>query len=164
DGVFVQRFITDVSSPKGARHFNVVLDHCREGANLYGRTYAVMYDLSGLGGGQMQRVMNDWKNLIDRMEITSDPAYLHHAGKPVVFPGFSWHNMNPGSALDQIPRLKGQFLWKQMVEAKKAGATMIYQAMFDEVNEGTAIFKCSNSPPVGASSFVTYEDLPSDFY
>src|SRR4051812_5904391 len=41
DGVFAQRFITDVSSPKGARHFNVVLDHCREGANFYGRTYAV---------------------------------------------------------------------------------------------------------------------------
>ncbi len=36
DGVFVQRFITDVSSPRDARHFNVVLDHCREGANLFG--------------------------------------------------------------------------------------------------------------------------------
>lgn len=41
---------------------------------------------------------------------------------------------------------------------------MVYQAMFDEVNEGTAIFKCENDPPVGASSFVTYEGLPSDFY
>ncbi len=41
---------------------------------------------------------------------------------------------------------------------------MVYQAMFDEMNEGTAIFKCTNSPPVGASSFVTLEGLPSDFY
>src|SRR5258708_6937785 len=72
--------------------------------------------------------------------------------------------MNPRSPLDQIPRLKGQFLWTQFVEAKKAGATMIYQAMFDEVNEGTAIFKCTNKPPVGVSPFVTYEGLPSDFY
>ena len=72
--------------------------------------------------------------------------------------------MNNRSRLDQIPRLKGQFLWTQLVQAKKAGATMVYQAMFDEVNEGTAIFKCSNNPPVGESEFVTYEGLPSDFY
>jgi hypothetical protein len=41
---------------------------------------------------------------------------------------------------------------------------MIYQAMFDEVNEGTAIFKCTNDPPVGESIFLTYEGLPSDHY
>jgi hypothetical protein len=271
DGVFVQRFINQTANTKGLRHVNVVLDHCREGANLYGRTYAVMYDLSGLGGGQMQRVMDDWKLLVDRMRITKDPAYLHHAGKPVVavwgfgfndrrnytvteglelvkflkddpryggctvmlgvpthwrtldrdcvtnevmhelilkadivspwtvgrytnpaqaveyaektlkpdlqwcqergkeflpvvFPGFSWHNMNSRSPLNQIPRLKGKFLWAQYVEAKKVGVTMVYQAMFDEVDEGTAIFKCTDDPPVGASQFVTYEGLPSDFY
>jgi hypothetical protein len=50
---------------------------------------------------------------------------------PVVFPGFSWHNMKPDFPLDQIPRQKGRFLWSQYVQAKKAGATMIYQAMFD---------------------------------
>jgi hypothetical protein len=83
---------------------------------------------------------------------------------PVVFPGFSWHNMNPRSPQNQIPRLKGQFLWTQYVAAKKAGATMVYQAMFDEVDEGTAIFKCTDDPPVGASRFVDFEGLPSDFY
>jgi hypothetical protein len=36
--------------------------------------------------------------------------------------------------------------------------------MFDEVDEGTAIFKCTDDSPVGASQFVTYEGLPSDFY
>jgi len=50
------------------------------------------------------------------------------------------------------------------VQAKKAGATMIYQAMFDEMDEGTAIFKCTNSPPVGASPFLNCEGLPSDHY
>jgi hypothetical protein len=83
---------------------------------------------------------------------------------PVVFPGFSWHNMKPDAPLDQIPRLKGEFLWSQFVAAKKAGALMIYVAMFDEVDEGTAIFKCTNQPPGGTNPFLTYEGLPSDHY
>lgn len=83
---------------------------------------------------------------------------------PVVFPGFSWHNMKPGFPLDQIPRLQGRFQWAQYVQAKEVGAIMIYQAMFDEMDEGTAIFKCTNSPPVGESRFVIYEGLPSDHY
>jgi hypothetical protein len=274
DGVFVQRFAIETFNPVNLRHCNVVLDSCRQGANEYGRAYAVMYDLSGLGAGQMNRVIEDWKTLVDRMALgrdDKDKAYLHHGGKPVVavwgigfndgrkymlaecrslidflkhdpkyggctvmlgvptgwrtldrdavadkslhdvilagdivspwtigrfnspekatrfarerwkpdidwckqhgkeylpvvFPGFSWHNLNPNSKLDAIPRLKGQFLWTQYVEAKNSGATAIYQAMFDEMNEGTAIFKCTNDPPIGESQFVTYEGLPSDYY
>lgn len=83
---------------------------------------------------------------------------------PVVFPGFSWHNMKPESPLNQIPRLKGEFLWSQFVAAKSAGAKMIYVAMFDELDEGTAIFKCTSHPPAGKERFVTYEGLPSDHY
>jgi hypothetical protein len=271
DGVFVQRFAGEVMHDRGLRQFNVVLQNCRAGANRWGRTYAVMYDLSGLGAGQMGRVMDDWRLLVDRMQVTRDKAYLHHAGRPVVavwglgfsdgrkytlaegldlvkflkedpkyggctvmlgvptywrtldrdtvndpallelvlkadivspwtvgrygtpegardyaakvltpdlawcrehkreylpvvFPGFSWHNMNPKSPSNQIPRLGGAFLWAQYAAAKKAGATMAYQAMFDEVDEGTAIFKCTNDPPVGESTFVTFEGLPSDHY
>jgi hypothetical protein len=38
--------------------------------------------------------------------------------------------------------------------------------MFDEINEGTAIFKCTNEPPTGQppAKFLTYEGLPSDHY
>ena len=72
---------------------------------------------------------------------------------PVVFPGFSWHNMHPDSPLDKIPRLKGEFLRSQFIAAKEAGASMIYVAMFDEMDEATAIFKCTNDPPVGEEPF-----------
>lgn len=83
---------------------------------------------------------------------------------PVVFPGFSWKNLH-GGKINDIPRLKGEFLWTQVISAKQIGATMIYVAMFDEVDEGTAIFKCSNDPPVGEGvSFLTYEGLPADYY
>jgi hypothetical protein len=35
--------------------------------------------------------------------------------------------------------------------------------MFDEVNEGTAIYKVANQTPVG-ENFVTLENLPTDWY
>lgn len=44
---------------------------------------------------------------------TNDKEYL-----PVVFPGFSWHNMKPQSPLGQIPRQGGRFLWKQYYELR----------------------------------------------
>ncbi len=96
-----------------------------------------------------------------------DLAWCRERGKeylPVAFPGFSWHNMRLEAKLDQIPRRKGEFLWSQFAAAKAAGATMLYVAMFDELDEGTAIFKCTNEPPVGDSPFVIYEGLPSDHY
>ncbi|MCL5269449.1 MAG: glycoside hydrolase family 71/99-like protein [bacterium] len=83
---------------------------------------------------------------------------------PVVFPGFSWHNMKPDSPLDQIPRLKGRFFWAQFQALRGLGIDSAYVAMFDEMDEGTAIFKCANDPPVGASPFLTFEGLSPDFY
>ena len=42
---------------------------------------------------------------------------------------------------------------------------MLYVAMFDEVNEGTAIFKVSDNPPVGkVAKFVGLDGEPSDHY
>lgn len=84
---------------------------------------------------------------------------------PVVFPGFSWHNMNPSSPQNQIPRDRGNFYWKQINGAISNGAQMLYVAMFDEIDEGTAIFKISKDPPTGLSNFVTFEsDIPNDYY
>jgi len=268
DGAFVQRFANGLTAKNLRHHKDMVLSNCREGANVHGRAYALMYDLSGIDAGDTKLVIEDWKMLRSKMQMGKDPAYLHHEGKPlialwgigfagenrkytlpecralieffksdgcsvmlgvptgwreqnrdasnepsfheilaladvlspwtpgrynspdsakthaenyyqadkawcqersmdflpVVFPGFSWRNLKPEDAHSSIPRLKGQFYWSQFAAAKNAGADMIYVAMFDEVDEGTAIFKCTNNPPVGATPFVTYEELPSDHY
>ena len=82
---------------------------------------------------------------------------------PVLFPGFSWKNMN-GPETTQISRDGGRFLWRQFVATMGAGNRSAYIAMFDEIDEATAIFKCTNDPPVGASTFQTYEGLPADHY
>ena len=84
DGVFVQRFANGLKNQPTLEHDNTVLANCREGANLHGRAYAVMYDLSGLPAGHIDDVINDWRALKHQMTITADPAYLNHRGKPVV--------------------------------------------------------------------------------
>jgi hypothetical protein len=89
---------------------------------------------------------------------------------PVVFPGFSWRNMNRDAELNQIPRRGGRFFWRQVEQAIGAGATMLYGAMFDEVDEGTAMFKLASTAtdaPAGASIVTLDADgeaLPSDWY
>ncbi len=271
DGAFVQRFANGLKGGDVRYHKDKVLSSAREGANRYGRTYTIMYDLTGIPDEDIVKVFDDWRMLREQMKITEDPAFQHHNGKPlvalwgvgfnneikrrpgfaectellqkfkadgcsvllgiatgwreqdrdalqdpdlhrvlqmadvispwsvgrfgtldgvekhaanywkpdiawarehgvdympVIFPGFSWHNLTKGeSPLAHIPRLKGQFLWSQAVANKKAGADMIYIAMFDEVDEATAIFKCSDQPPTGnGGKFLTMEGLPSDYY
>ena len=90
---------------------------------------------------------------------------------PCVCPGFSWHNLSRFEFPDDIkpvgsiPRQGGKFYWQQISTAINAGATMLYVAMFDEVNEGTAIFKCSDNPPISnIAKFINMDGLPSDHY
>jgi hypothetical protein len=83
---------------------------------------------------------------------------------PVIYPGFGWMNLKgKGAAGATIPRLGGEFFWRQFSTAADLGIDMAYVAMFDEVDEATAVFKVSNSPPAGAP-FATYEGLPTDWY
>ncbi len=106
--------------------------------------------------------------------IAADIAWAKAHGKdyvPGVFPGFSWHNNAieefPGkdNPIDAIPRQSGRFLWMQLEGAVNSGAEMIYVCMFDEIDEGTAIFKLSATPPVGESPFVKRDaDIPSNHY
>jgi hypothetical protein len=259
DGVFVQRFLVNSGDPS----VDVVLGHVRRSASKTGRVYAVCYDLSGVPEGRIyDRLVADWRRLVDDMKVTQDGRYLHHAGKPVVFvwglypqrfgpdmahriidffkadgphgarlvggcpwdwrsekdaewarafrrldvispwnvgnvsieggrkyastgswrgdlaeakrsgmgylpviyPGFGWANLKGREASGQaIPRLGGEFYKRQFATAAGLGVDMVYVAMFDEVDEATAIFKVTDAPPTQAR-FATYEGLPSDRY
>lgn len=96
-----------------------------------------------------------------------DLAELKRSGKgymPTAFPGFSWDNLRrarPGST--QIPRRNGEFYWRQFAIFRELGIRTVFVGMFDEVDEGTAIYKVTNTTPVGRH-FANYEGLPPDWY
>ncbi len=97
---------------------------------------------------------------VDRVAL--DRAGVHWI--PSVYPGFGWDNLmrkEPGSTT--ISRRKGEFYWEQWVKLARMGQRSVYIAMFDEVDEGTAIFKVCDTPPVEAH-FDTLEGMPSDWY
>ncbi|MBX7208642.1 MAG: xylosidase/arabinosidase [Verrucomicrobiaceae bacterium] len=276
DGVFLQRFGTVLKGEKQRSFADRVMENVRTAAGKTDRAWAVMYDLTGLRAGEIETVvMQDWKRLRNERRVIDDPAYLHHAGRPVVavwgigfndkrdytldecaallrflrdnpefggmtvmagvpfgwrtldrdavndaklhdvlrpagiispwavgrygsaqgaereigkvheadaawcrehkkdylpviFPGFSWCNLSAArgvnAKLNAIPRLGGQFFWSQAMQRIERGADMLYVAMFDEMDEGTAIFKCADEAPVGTQGFVTNDGLPADHY
>ena len=272
DGVFLQRFSSELSSSSFFAVRNQVLANVRSGAETYGRVFAVMYDISGQSASTLVSTLtNDWGYLVNTLQVTNSPRYIRHRGKPVVaiwgfgftdrpgtptdaqtvinffkatgvtvmggvptywrtltadsqtnaawasvyssfdiispwsvgrygtttdadnfkinlilpdladtrshgidympviFPGFSWHNLNAGP-LNQIPRNGGAFYWRQAYNAVTAQCTMIYGAMFDEMDEGTAMLKLAPTaaqlPAQG--TFVPLnidgQALPSDWY
>lgn len=91
---------------------------------------------------------------------------------PIAYPGFSWRNLSIGrpelsryTAYGAIPRLGGRFFWDQLSTMVNVGAEMIYVAMFDEIDEGTAIFKITDTPPNSDKAhFVDLDGVPSDHY
>ena len=106
--------------------------------------------------------------------VAGDLKQLSAAGidyMPVIFPGFSWRNLNNGP-LNQVPRRGGRFWWRQLYNAVSSGCTMIYCAMFDEVDEGTAMFKLvadKQDLPAQAQDRLVYlnidgEILSNDWY
>ncbi len=272
DGVFLQRFTSELSDPAFFALRNRVAENVRAGAEKNGRVFAIMYDISGQPVTTLiSTLTNDWKFLADKIRLTESTNYLRHHGKPVValwgfgfsgrndtpaqalaaitffksagctvvggvpthwrtlnhdaqtnaawaeafrafdvispwsvgrygddagadnfakniiapdlaavtnaggeympviFPGFSWHNLN-GGPVNQISRRGGAFYWRQVFNAVNAGCPMIYGAMFDEVDEGTAMFKLAPTqaqlPADG--KFVSLDadgvTLPSNWY
>lgn len=114
-----------------------------------------------------------------RDNVLPDMAETRRLGigyMPVIFPGFSWYNLmtNRGklgnAILNKIPRRCGKFLWHQVSNLLGAKANMLYLAMFDEVDEGTAVFPTEtrmDKLPVGANMVFLNQDgcaLPDDWY
>lgn len=252
DGVFMQRFVTNLKERKNLRHNNRVLDNAMQSASKYGRAICIMYDLSGMSSADTDVLINDIDSLASAYRLhrhAANPHYLYHNGKPLVavwgagfndnrkyttadvntivdaltqrgysimlgvptywrehgsdtenngrllhdvirkcdivmpwfvgrydnrtydsfksiipadmewcrangvdyaplvFPGFSWKNMK-GPETTQIDRESGRFLQRQIDGALHYGAEMLYVAMFDEIDEGTAIFKCAKIVPI----------------
>lgn len=90
---------------------------------------------------------------------------------PVIFPGFSGVNLSRGKwKFNQIPRDGGRFLWRQVHNVKKAGVNIMYAAMWDEYDEGTALMpvvaRKRELPRPG--NFLALDadgyNLPSDWY
>ncbi|MCA9594979.1 MAG: hypothetical protein KC776_16775 [Myxococcales bacterium] len=273
DGVMLQRFVSELKDPAFLALRDKVAQNVMAGAEAHGRTFAIMYDISGANAATLvDDLKQDWAHLVNDLGVTSSARYQRHDNRPllaiwglgfsdrpgtpaeaaalvsyfqntaqvtlmggvpthwrtlsddsktdpawlfvyrsfdivspwsvgryaddagadnfaigqiavdladaqthgfdympVVWPGFSWKNLN-GGPLNQIPRKGGTFWWRQVFNAVSKGSTMLYGAMFDEVDEGTAMFKIaptSATVPAGAS-FVTLDadgqSLPSDWY
>jgi hypothetical protein len=278
DGVHLQRFISELRDPRALAFRDEVTRHVRDGAERYGRGFAIMYDISGASVSTLvDDIERDWMHMVDDLGVTASDRYVHHHGRPVlgiwgfgfsdrpgtpaqaaqliqwlttdapaqyrvtviggvpsrwrtltadsstdpawaavyrsydvispwlvgryandadvqsyarnvilgdvveatrvgrdylpvVFPGFSWANLMHTTMFNQIPRRGGAFWWRQLYEWQGAGCNMIFGAMFDEVDEGTAMFKIvsrRNDAPTDAQFLTLDADgtmLPSDWY
>jgi len=87
------------------------------------------------------------------------------------YPGTSFFNTNgPASPKNQIPRNHGDFMWLQFAALRAAAASSVYIAMFDELNEGTSIFKCAEDSSMIPNNhwFLTLDadgtHVSSDYY
>ncbi|MDA9176253.1 glycoside hydrolase family 71/99-like protein [Alphaproteobacteria bacterium] len=267
DGIFLQRFATELNEGRIQRQRDRMLGLVQSEALANGRVFALMYDLVDSDDSQLALVLQDWQYQRESRGFDSCTSYLHHDEKPlvalwgvgfsdgrnssldactkliealkregctvllgtpswwrsgkndatndpkmlnviknadiispwsvgryhsprsaslfakavwrpdlewcaehgvefmpVIFPGFSWHQMK-GETFDAIPRLGGEFLWSQVFAAHQNGCEMLYVAMFDELDEATAIFKCDPDPPVsGSEQFLSLQETAPDHY
>ena len=87
DGVFMQRFVTEICRESSLKHFNKVLNSAMKAANKYNRAICVMYDLSGMRPGQESVLLKDISVIAEKYSLkdhNENPSYLYHNGKPLV--------------------------------------------------------------------------------
>jgi len=110
---------------------------------------------------------DDFKNNV----IGPDWTYCQANGMdyaPVMFPGFAWGDLT--KPRNEIPRLHGDFMWRQAYNIRTLGIPSAYIAMFDECNEGTAILKAAENASMIPTNryFLTLDAdgiaCSSDFY
>lgn len=277
DGVFMQRFLTEVNTSSGRAHFNTVLRHAMKAALKHKRAISIMYDLTKMPAGTDDLLLSDIDELAEEYNLfdhEKNPSYVWHNGKPLVsvwgvgfaseaedgyrpytietcdkiitglinkgysvmvgvptywrertvdaisssalhtvirkcdiiapwfvgrytpetyepkytnlirldmtwaksykkdyaplaYPGFSWANMNYPQQTTFIDRKGGEFLKQQLDFLVNNGAEMIYIAMFDEIDEGTAIYKIASKVPVGqpgSSFYARWDDVEPERY
>lgn len=101
--------------------------------------------------GDIQSYKSNW---IPRIE--EDIKWCKKNGvifAPHCFAGGSDKNMHPNNGRGD--RLGGKFLWEQIYNGMLKGAEAFYIAMFDEIDEGTAIYKCLNQKDVPSNEAAT---------
>lgn len=274
NGCVVQRFSNSIDKSynleQGDKKILDVMTACEK----YGVQFYVMHDAGAGDPNEVKRVTDDWKHLVDDLEILQSPAYAYQDGKPVyglwgigvtgkrewtpaqvnqildthnvdnspyqsyvvgglggswysgreqewgpvyerlnmimpwrtlfydpystsridgmyqekawcdtreidylpvVSPGASAGNIglaegNPNKKRNGFPRDGGYRLWKQAYEVCKMSQKFMYIAMFDEVDEGTAMYKQvphENGLPENCRQLSLDEDgydLPTDWY
>ncbi len=85
DGIFLQRFGSELADPVYFDERNVVTKNVIAGAEATGRVFAIMYDVSGMDDGTFVGELEaDWKYMVNVLKVTESASYLHHAGKPVL--------------------------------------------------------------------------------
>lgn len=135
---------------------------------------AVYHSLNILSPWSVGRYQNESQVDANLPRLQDDLADCQANGidyMPVAHPGYSAHNLN-GGTLNGTPRQGGNFYWRQIYNALRTGCPMLYGAMFDEIDEGTALYKLAptmqTTPVPGASSFIALDvdgyTLPSDWY
>lgn len=273
DGVFMQRFVSQITDAVAIQHQNKVLESAMAASDEHARAISIMYDMVGMTASTSPDViLNDMRALVDKYGLMDREAgqryYLYHNGKPLVglvsvgqisapytvaqaqaivdglqamgfsiflgvpaywrnadgsgdavndpaltalikdvdiimpwlvgaydydgtvpttphgrfsdffskrlvddfyraeqygveycplvFPGFSDINMHPDHYV--YDRHGGEFYWQQIHRFINQGAQMLYVAMFDEIDEGTAIYKCLRKNEVPSNTYS------SDYY
>lgn len=141
DGVWLSEFCSHF--PGGGQQADsaavmTIMRNVRAAAKATGRTWAFMWDMSGFGAKTPKSVLyhiivDQWKKMVDE-GVTSDPRYLHHAGRPVLL---LW-GFFPGRPASQ-PAYMNPVL--DFLQAKGKYQAAVVAGVDDRWREGTADFQ-----------------------